>query len=156
MKYNDNGTIKDIYVKSFDTLPVGTEVDYDGERVPKGYVQVADPNTYSTEEVKIGKWIDGKPLYRKIIQGNIPTIPSGSTTATGTFAIASNIDEVFVENIYFTYSTFQYIPIWYFETNSALPIKIYVNNKQLNIVNGVAGYNNSPFTAIICYTKTTD
>lgn len=42
MKYNDNGTYKDIYVKTFDTLPVGAELDYDGERVPSGYVQVAD------------------------------------------------------------------------------------------------------------------
>ena len=40
MKYNDNGTYKDIYVKTFDTLPIGAELDYDGERVPSGYVQV--------------------------------------------------------------------------------------------------------------------
>lgn len=40
MKYNDNGTYKDIYVKTFDTLPVGTEVDYDGNTVPTGWTQV--------------------------------------------------------------------------------------------------------------------
>ena len=40
MKYNDNGTYKDIYVKSFDTLPVGTEVDYDGETVPTGWTEI--------------------------------------------------------------------------------------------------------------------
>lgn len=40
MKYNDNGTYKDIYVKAFDTLPVGTEVDYDGNSVPDGWTQV--------------------------------------------------------------------------------------------------------------------
>ena len=42
MKYNDNGTIKEIKVKSFDTLPVGTEVDYDGETVPSGWTEVDD------------------------------------------------------------------------------------------------------------------
>ena len=42
MKYNDNGTYKDIYVKTFDTLPVGTIVDYDGETVPSGYEEVSD------------------------------------------------------------------------------------------------------------------
>lgn len=26
--------------------------------------------TYSTDEVRIGTWIDGKPLYRKVINGN--------------------------------------------------------------------------------------
>ncbi len=40
MKYNDNGEYKDIYVKSFDTLPVGTEVDFDGETVPQGWTAV--------------------------------------------------------------------------------------------------------------------
>jgi len=42
MKYNDNGTLKDIYVKAFDTLPIGTEVDYDGNTVPDGWTQVSD------------------------------------------------------------------------------------------------------------------
>lgn len=67
MKYNDNGTYKDIYVKAFDTLPVGTEVDYDGSTVPSGWTEVADPNTYSTDEVRIGTYLD-KPLYRKTIE----------------------------------------------------------------------------------------
>lgn len=47
MKYNDNGTYKDIYVKSFDTLPVGTEVDYDGDTAPTGYIQVSKWGTGS-------------------------------------------------------------------------------------------------------------
>lgn len=28
---------------------------------------------YSTEEVRIGTWIDGKPLYRRVFEANIPT-----------------------------------------------------------------------------------
>ena len=44
MKYNDNGTYKDIYIKSFDTLPVGTEVDYDGQTVPSGWTEVPSTN----------------------------------------------------------------------------------------------------------------
>ena len=40
MKYNDNGTYKDIYVKAFDTLPIGTEVDYDGNTVPTGWTEM--------------------------------------------------------------------------------------------------------------------
>ena len=48
MKYNDNGTYKDIYIKSFDTLPVGTEVDYDGQTVPSGWTEVDE----------VSEWID--------------------------------------------------------------------------------------------------
>lgn len=40
MKYNDNGEYKDIYIKSFDTLPVGSEVDFDGDSVPSGWEEV--------------------------------------------------------------------------------------------------------------------
>lgn len=30
-------------------------------------------NTYSTDEIRIGTWIDGKPLYRKVYMENDPT-----------------------------------------------------------------------------------
>jgi hypothetical protein len=55
-----------------DTLPIGAIVDYDGDTVPEGYEIVAE-TTYSTEEQKTGEtWIDGRTIYRKVIQfGNI-------------------------------------------------------------------------------------
>ena len=74
MKYNDNGTYKDIYVKTFDTLPVGAEVDYDGSVVPDGWTEVLDvqPSVYSADETICGTWL-GKPLYRKVYDiGNLP------------------------------------------------------------------------------------
>ena len=51
-----------------DTLPINSIVEYDGDTVPVGYEEVADENTYSREEQVIGTWIDGKPLYRKVIE----------------------------------------------------------------------------------------
>lgn len=36
---------------------------------------------YSTEEVRIGRWIDGRPLYRKVF----PNVPYPSTTANEVF-----------------------------------------------------------------------
>jgi len=48
-----------------DTLPIGSEVDFDGQEVPAGWEETTDPNEYSTSEIVIGKWIDNKPLYRK-------------------------------------------------------------------------------------------
>ena len=50
MKYNDNGTYKDIYVKTFDTLPVGAEVDYDGSTVPDGWTEVAGKNIITCKQ----------------------------------------------------------------------------------------------------------
>lgn len=34
--------------------------------------RLRDITTYSTKEQKIGKWIDGRPIYRKVISGNMP------------------------------------------------------------------------------------
>ena len=65
----------DLVVKVGDTLPIGTEVDYDGQTAPAGWQEVDDPNVYSTTETKVGTWIDGKPLYRKVIETNV----SGTT-----------------------------------------------------------------------------
>ena len=34
---------------------------------------------YSTEEIAIGKWIDGKTIYRKVISMDLPSVKSGQT-----------------------------------------------------------------------------
>lgn len=72
LKYFDGTSWKNVNGQiTGDTLPIGTEVDYIGENVPAGWEQVSD---YSTSEVNTGKtWIDGKPIYRKVINyGNLP------------------------------------------------------------------------------------
>ena len=60
-----------------DTLPVGSIFEYNGNSVPDGYELVQD---YSKTEQKTGSvWIDGKPIYRKVIE-----IPTSSITGGGT------------------------------------------------------------------------
>lgn len=64
MKYNDNGEYKDIYIKTFDTLPVGTEVDYDGETVPEGWSEITEGYTLLDNYIyykKVGKMVT---IYR--------------------------------------------------------------------------------------------
>lgn len=41
---------------------------------------------YSTEEIKIGTWIDGNPLYRRVIEGTTP----GSSGSTNTIGVVSD------------------------------------------------------------------
>ena len=76
IKYKNNGTYKYIVVKVGDTLPIGAEIDYEGSIVPNGWEEVDDPNTYSTDEIRIGTYLD-KPLYRKVFE---ITNPSSSNT----------------------------------------------------------------------------
>lgn len=88
MKYKYNEQWNDLAVKAADTLPVGTIVAYDGETVPIGYEEV---NSYSETEVKTGDtWIDGRPIYRKVIKyHNDSTI--GATGTVTNISIAHNI-----------------------------------------------------------------
>ena len=84
MKYRDpiTGEYKELFLKASDTLPIGTTVDYDGQDVPEGWEEYGTAD-YSTEETFTGKhWIDGKPIYRKVIishgiTGNSAQIPHG-------------------------------------------------------------------------------
>ena len=48
----------------------GTVVGWNGEGIPEGYEEVE--KGYSTTEKLTGEtWIDGKPLYRKVIKGTV-------------------------------------------------------------------------------------
>lgn len=38
-----------------------------------GNIGIGSENVYSTEETVCGKWIDGKPIYRKVITGKLAT-----------------------------------------------------------------------------------
>ena len=51
-----------------DTLPIGSEVEFDGDKAPTGWQEVQDPNEYSTNEVKTNKTWLGKPVYRKLFK----------------------------------------------------------------------------------------
>ena len=50
MKYNDNGTYKDIYVKTFDTLPVGAIVEYTGATIPSGWTDIGNNQIQKTSQ----------------------------------------------------------------------------------------------------------
>ena len=50
MKYNDNGTYKDIYVKTFDTLPVGAIVEYSGSTIPSGWTDIGNNQIQKTSQ----------------------------------------------------------------------------------------------------------
>lgn len=71
-----------------DTLPMGTILDYDGTVVPSGFEEVTDFNVYTTDEIKTNKiWIDGRPIYRKVIYDT-------TNRAVGNYSIPSGISNL--------------------------------------------------------------
>lgn len=157
---NVNG---DLYVKGEpflgggDTLPIGAIIDYDGDTVPEGY-EIVGETTYSTEEQKtVDTWIDGKPIYRKVIEcGNLPN----NTTAN--ILTGFKKGEIFIIKMYgvTTNGTTQYSIPYVHPASIGKNISIYADvpsNDNIAVCLRT-GEDRSSHTAtvIIEYTKTTD
>lgn len=156
MKYRDpnTGQLKELSLKAADTLPIGTIVDYDGETVPDGWEEYGTDD-YSTEETFTGKhWIDGKPIYRKVIDfGSLPNnttkyIPHNINNIDKVIKIMGYATEIGTKNFY-------PLPLQYKGADSSYNVEILINN---NNVVAVASQDRSMYIAyvILEYTKTTD
>ena len=126
---------------------------------------LTDDNYSSTEQV-IGTWIDGKPLYRKVITGQTPTVSSDGTEANTAIIISngetSNTDHYAIVNGWVRYANSPY-SMWTmpYYNNSMRVIKSLMNisnngNLNLQISSNGTVYNYCTFTCIVEYTKTTD
>jgi len=109
---------------------------------------INENNSYSTEEHLTGKkWIDGKPIYRKVITGTV------TTAMTEVAHNIANIDTIIKEQCIISYSNAFLIAGFYIDSS-------YYTNAYATTANVVVSvsypYLNSPFKFIIEYTKTTD
>ena len=107
---------------------------------------------YSTEEQVIGKWIDGKSVYRKII--------TGSLTKSGTYTAASLLDteyDTITKLDIITKNTDPITSQYYSSTTSNIRCYIVPASKQLKVEIG-SEYPTVPLDYIITleYTKTID
>ncbi len=138
-----------------DTIPVGSEFDYDGTTVPEGFVQVDDPSIYSGEEVVIGTWF-GKPLYRKYLNFNLTT----STVSNYISHNISNIDDIFkIEGRIYDGTEFYIIPASLPTDNvSKYGVAIQsITKSKIHIYTGTENKTrNMNGKIFIYYTKTTD
>lgn len=117
---------------------------------------VEELHTYSTEETIIGTWIDGKPIYRKVI--DFGALPNNTTKTydTGDLKI-----DTFTEPIRGTSESAtgfcSGVPFVHTGNNSYGVSISY--SKNTNKISVQTGYDRSPQTktyVILEYTKTTD
>lgn len=100
---------------------------------------------YSNEEQKIGKWTNGKTLYRKIITGSVPKSDYYPTIATG----ITNLSAVVSLQLLLTYGESKQ----YFSSSR---YTYYLNKENENQITVVAPDVDGDVMVIIEYTKTTD
>lgn len=110
-------------------------------------------DAYSTNETKTySTWIDGKPIYRKVV--NLGSLPSNTTNSV-THGI-SNIDKVIGFNAFgISSDTNTRISIPYPTTDSG-NIQAWVDKSSVYIRTTVTSWAHYSGYAIIEYTKTTD
>lgn len=144
MNYYDESQeqYEEIAVQSTDNMPVGAVIEYSGNDIPVGWEKV---NDYSTTEQDTGKtWIDGKKIYRKVIQETI------STSGTHNISIGeSNLST-------------RMIKYWHFATGSYIlnefdngEINTWLDSNGIVFVNP-SSFSTGSFLAIVEYTKTND
>ncbi len=111
--------------------------------------------TYSTVEKKIGTWIDGKPLYRKVIS-TTKSVPSGTTKIAHGI---SNVNKIFVENAYIFHATNGYsyqLPSIGYDGNFTDNDYVWLDRTNINIISNGSWGTAWEKVIILNYTKTTD
>lgn len=70
-------------------------------------------NVYSTDEKRIGTWIDGSPLYQKTIVGTMPIVTTNGTRVNKQIDISDLTISacISVDGVYYVPNQLEYIPI---------------------------------------------
>ena len=110
-------------------------------------------NNYSTGEQVIGKWIDGKPLYRKVIQ---PVIIIGANATVSVPHGISNLSQVLKVDATLFWSNKTYpFPAIYEDLSKQVAIN-YIDSTNVYIKSFGENWSTQITTIILEYTKTTD
>ena len=107
-------------------------------------------NTYSTNEIRIGTWIDGKPIYRKVYIENNPT--------TGEWAYI-NTDNTYNIKMYkgFYQRTNNRLDALSVGREDAMPLICTIRNNQIEYkIDSIYASGKISVYFILEYTKTTD
>lgn len=133
-----------------------------GPEGPPGY----STEFYSTEEREIGTWIDGKPIYRRVVTGTTPEVGGGKTIHTFTDFVIDTPVKVWghiLSSIYNDTKSY-YNFAWIQPTNNpdtplneSNPIALLrVTNKSIIMYLNGNSVLSKPYTVILEYTKATD
>ena len=150
-----------------ETLPVGTRVEFNGQaqNIPDGWQEVEDDReVYSTTERRIGTWIDGKPLYQKVIKTLLPTTTTDFTVVQNDVDISDlNAETLFIVNTFSQYFVTtlhltQCMPFNYTTLADRLGYTcwVYDVSSAIRVGNNRAALSGKDVYIIVKYTKTTD
>lgn len=112
--------------------------------------------SYSTEEQVIGTWIDGKPLYRRVINSTTPNVETDGTPVNKCMYITEyNVETmVTLQGIANISGVFAYSgQTW---NDYSFYLNYVSNEKFIGVSLNRITWANQPLIVILEYTKTTD
>lgn len=131
--------------------PVNMAVLYCIKAVESKTSGVSSGDTYSLEETRIGTWIDGKPLYRRVISTTTPS-------ETYSQVVASLQESIKLVDMYgsFVLPNGDQVPIPYRSEANYFVAAWISSGTDIKMTCGNTYYCSAPATIIVEYTKTTD
>ena len=110
---------------------------------------------YSTDEVVVGTWVDGKPIYRKCFT---VTSPSALNTSTNVVDITDLHIDNMISDYFSIVSVGHNISSSTNNSNAIMFVRLNFNDTGdwLTMLVSNSGYLSSPTIIVIEYTKTTD
>ena len=122
------------------------KIDYQVDNLNVGF------QDYSESEIIVGRWVDGKPLYRKSYK---VTSPSTLNSSTVLFTYSSDIEIQDIDG--FILAPDEDIPInFYYSAHNFVSCWSDHKNKQIKILVSNSSYISRPTIITALYTKTTD
>lgn len=111
--------------------------------------------TYSTqEEIQIGTWEDGRPVYRKIFRGDGPTSNSASLIVPGSEQLANVVDIVLrLDGTYYWSSTRNNLPINFPRSSTEYSQIYYTSTAGIYLNLTISNWYNSKYTIVFEYVK---
>ena len=111
-------------------------------------------NIYSTDETIIGTWINGKPIYRKVVQYN-KTSNGQVDLNLSTYGI-ENVENIWLnQNSFIKTNANEYKAVNTYESDSYFTFCTFSSTNSLRLSSN-SGYARGLWNLIIEYTKTTD
>lgn len=131
---------------------------YDGQNVYANNVNIS--NIYSTnEEIRIGTWIDGKPLYRKVYKFTFENLDNDVETNATLMTYPSYVDFLKINTDFkFTNSSgaYYFVNGNYMDDSLGEYARIYSRSTEKSIRLMLKGWDKAEIYLTLEYTKTTD
>ena len=136
----------------YTSRPTNTSVLYCIKYEPTYFMKntYSADSVYSTDEMIIGRWIDGKPLYRKVIQGNI------TSKDQSLFVVNENVKTMISIYGYDSPDGIYYFPFNYTQNGSTQRAIFYKKDTDTIEFRSNSYNSGEVFVVILEYTKTTD